>query len=146
MVRFIHKDLPLPFHPQAEASAAVARCAERQNAFWRIHETLYSQQNCLNCKGPTTIGINAGLNEQKLRRCLQEPAIADAVRSNRSEAELHGIRSTPTFVIGPTISPDRHRGKIVEGALPWDQFRALIQAELKNSNNATNDESDSSSE
>lgn len=130
LVRFIHKDLPLPYHPQAESSAAVARCAERQNAFWTIHDALYAEQNCLSCKGPATIGINAGLNEQQLQRCLEDPAVANTVRSNRSEAELHAIRSTPTFVIGATIDTTRHRGTIVEGALPWPEFRALIRAEL----------------
>ena len=50
LVRFIHKDLPLPNHPEAESSAAVARCAEQQNAFWTIHEALYTEQNCLSCK------------------------------------------------------------------------------------------------
>ena len=136
LVRFIHKDLPLPYHPEAEISAAVARCAERQDAFWSIHEALFSEQSCLSCKGALNIGIDAGLNEQQLRRCLQDPGVADTVRSNRSEAELHEIRATPTFVIGATVSPTRHRGTIVEGALPWLEFRALIQAQL----NTINDE------
>ena len=131
LVRFIHKDLPLPYHPEAESSAAVARCAEQQNAFWTVHDALYTEQNCLSCKGAAAIGINAGLNEQQLQRCLQDSKVADTVRSNRSEAELHGIRSTPTLVIGPTVDTTRHRGTIVEGVLPWPNFRALIQAELK---------------
>ena len=131
LVRFVHKDLPLPYHPQAESSAAVARCAEHQNAFWTVHDALYTEQNCLSCKGAASIGISAGLNEQQLQRCLQDSKTTEAVRSNKSEAELHGIRSTPTFVIGPTIDTTRHRGTIVEGVLPWPNFRALIQAELK---------------
>ena len=140
LVRFIHKDLPLSYHPQAESSASVARCAERQNAFWTIHDALYAEQHCLSCKGPATIGINAGLDEQQLQSCLQDPMVADTVRSNRSEAKLHGIRSTPTFVIGATIDPNRHRGTIVEGALPWPDFRALILAELKVINPTSKDE------
>ena len=146
LVRFIHKDLPLPYHPQAESSAAVARCAERQNAFWTIHDALYAEQNCLSCKGPVTIGINAGLNEPQLQRCLQDPAVADTVRSNRSEAELHGIRSTPTFVIGATVDSTRHRGTIVEGALPWPEFRALIRAELNSVSPTSQDERANASE
>lgn len=130
LVRFIHKDLPLPFHQQAEASAAVARCADRQDAFWTVHQALYDQQSCLECRGPGPIAIAAGVDDTALNRCLRDPATLEAVESNRSEAGLHDIRATPTFVIGPTISSDRHRGLIVEGALPWPQFRALIQQEL----------------
>ncbi len=130
LVRFIHKDLPLPFHNQAEESAAVARCAQRQNAFWITHQALYDQQNCLACKGPRSIAVEAGLSEQELDQCLQDPAIPNVVRSNQSEAGLHNINATPTFVIGPTIAPERHRGLVVEGALPWPQFRRIIEDEL----------------
>ena len=140
LVRFIHKDLPLSYHPQAKSSASVARCAERQNAFWTIHDALYAEQHCLSCKGPATIGINAGLDEQQLQSCLQDPMVADTVRSNRSEAKLHGIQSTPTFGIGATIDHNRHRGTIVEGALPWQDFRALILAELNVINPTSKDE------
>ena len=131
LVRFIHKDLPLPFHKQAEASAMVARCAKQQNAFWVIHEALYDQQICLDCKGPRTIAISTGLNEQELDDCLQDPKIPDVIRTNKSEAGLHNITATPTFVIGPTIAVDRHRGFLVEGALPWTQFRHIIESELR---------------
>lgn len=130
LVRFVHKDLPLPFHPQAEASAAVTRCALRQNRFWSIQQALYKAENCLACKGPVMIGVEAGLDKQQLKRCLEDPSIENAVRSNRSEAELHGISSTPTFIVGATLGPDTHRGLIVEGALPWPSFRALIENEL----------------
>lgn len=131
LVRFIHKDLPLPFHQQAEASAAVARCAHRQNAFWLTHQALYDQQNCLGCLGPRAIAMEAGLREQELDQCLKDPAILIGIRSNQSEAGLHNITATPTFVIGPTIAATRHRGFIVEGALPWPQLRRIIEDELR---------------
>ena len=37
LVRFIHKDLPLPFHDQARPAAAAARCClgERARCAWR---------------------------------------------------------------------------------------------------------------
>jgi protein-disulfide isomerase len=135
LVRFIHKDLPLPFHQQAEATAAVARCAEQQEAFWPVHQALYDQQSCLECRGPAPIAVAAGLNGDALDRCLRQPAILEAVRSNRSEAALHDISATPTFVIGPTIGRERHRGGVVEGALPWPQFKALIEQQLKQASN-----------
>ena len=131
LLRFIHKDLPIPFHEQAEESAKVARCAQRQNAFWITHQALYDQQDCLPCKGPRAIAIAAGLSEQELDQCLKDPIIPNIIRSNQSEAGLHNITATPTFVIGPTIAADRHRGLVVEGALPWPQFRRIIEDELQ---------------
>ena len=131
LVRLIHKNLPLPFHNRAEMSALVARCAQRQNAFWLIHQALYDQQDCLACKGPRTIAISAGLNEHKLDHCLEDPKLPKVIRTHKSEAGLHNITATPTFVIGPTVAVDRHRGFLVEGALPWPQFSRIIESELR---------------
>ena len=52
LVRFVHKDLPLPFHPHALPAAAAARCAGEQNRYWETYDALFEQQNCLSCKGP----------------------------------------------------------------------------------------------
>lgn len=130
LVRFIHKDLPLPFHQQAEPSAVVARCAQGQQAFWQVHNALFDQQTCLACRGPAAIAIAAGLDENQLKSCQNNPKILETIRINVSEAGLHDIRATPTFVIGPTIAELRHRGRVIEGALPWPQFQALIKQEL----------------
>ena len=48
-----------------------------------------------------------------------------------SEAELHNIRATPTFVIGASRNDGKHHGDIVEGTLPWPQFKALIDLQLE---------------
>ena len=55
LVRFIHKDLPLPFHRQARPAAAAARCAGEQNRYWDLYGALFDQQNCLECKGVVAI-------------------------------------------------------------------------------------------
>ena len=51
LVRFIHKDLPLPFHSQAVPAAAAARCAGEQNKYWTTYKALFDGQSCLRCKG-----------------------------------------------------------------------------------------------
>ena len=48
--------------------------------------------------------------QERLNRCANEAATRTLVNTDRSEAELNGIRATPTFIIGPTIGPGRHRG------------------------------------
>ena len=55
LVRFIHKDLPLPFHRQAKPAAAAARCAGEQNRYWDLYGALFDQQTCLECKGVQSI-------------------------------------------------------------------------------------------
>lgn len=131
LVRFIHKDLPLPFHAQAKQAAAASRCADEQGQYWNAYAALFDQQTCLECKGVVEIVSSAGVNEAALKACMQKPSTTTAINTNLSEASLHNIRATPTFVIGATLSNGKHRGTVVEGAMPWPQFKALIEQQLK---------------
>ncbi|WP_413358731.1 DsbA family protein [Prochlorococcus sp. MIT 1201] len=134
LVRFVHKDLPLPYHNNAKQAAHVARCSMEQDDYWLAYKALFKRQNCLDCQGALSITTSAGLNETKLKRCLKSKEVASIVNSNRSEAQLNGIRATPTFVIGPSQG-DKHHGDIIEGALPWPQFQQLIEKALANTRN-----------
>jgi protein-disulfide isomerase len=131
LVRFVHKDLPLPFHQNASAAAAAARCADEQNRYWEMYAAIFDQQTCLECKGVSGIAVEQELNSNALQACMQRDSTKAMVNANLSEAELHNIRATPTFVVGPTLSEDSHRGDIVEGAMPWPQFKAILEKHLK---------------
>lgn len=130
MVRFIHKDLPLPFHQQAKPAAAAARCAGEQNRYWDLYGALFDQQNCLDCKGVLGIAKELRLNTSALQACMQRDATQTLIKANLSEAALHNIRATPTFVIGPSRKDGRHHGDIVEGAIPWSHFKTLVDQQL----------------
>lgn len=39
-VRFVSRDLPLEFHPNAPAAANAARCAGEQHKFWELHDAI----------------------------------------------------------------------------------------------------------
>ncbi len=131
LVRFIHKDLPLPFHSQAKNAAAAARCAGKQNRYWQMYHKLFDQQACLQCKGAKGIALEQELNTGDLERCMSHPTTLALINANVSEAHLHGIRATPTFVIGRTQIDNSHSGTIVEGALPWPQFKTMVDQHLK---------------
>ena len=131
LVRFIHKDLPLPFHQQAKPAAAAARCAGEQNRYWDLYGALFNQQTCLECKGVVGIAEELRLDTSALQACMQREATETLIKANLSEAKLHNIRATPTFVIGPSREDGKHRGEIIEGAVPWPQFKALIDQELQ---------------
>ena len=130
LVRFIHKDLPLPFHRQALPAAAAARCAGEQNKYWTTYGALFDGQSCLECKGVVAIAREQGLDTNTLQACMNREATTALINANVSEAQLHGIRATPTFVIGPTLTDNTHRGEIVQGALPWTQFKTMLDAQL----------------
>ena len=131
LVRFIHKDLPLPFHQFAAPAAAAARCAGEQNRYWQMYGAIFDQQTCLECKGITGIADEQGLDSTALQACMQRDSTKALVNTNLSEASLHNIRATPTFIIGKTLGPNKHRGTIIEGLVPWPEFKELLDAKLK---------------
>ena len=131
LIRFVHKDLPLPFHPHALPAAAAARCASEQNRYWDLYAALFDQQNCLNCKGVLSIAAEEDLNTAALQACMKRKATVALINANRSEASLHNISATPTFVIGPTQSDGSLDGRVIEGALPWSTFKSTIDKALR---------------
>ena len=131
LVRFVHKDLPLPFHPHALPAAAAARCAGKQNRYWELYSSLFDQQNCLGCKGVLAIAAEAELNTTELQACMERESTLALINANCSEAALHNISATPTFVIGPTQSNGSLDGLVIEGAVPWSTFKSTIDKTLK---------------
>jgi protein-disulfide isomerase len=130
LVRFVHKDLPLPFHPNALPAAAAARCAGEQNRYWDLYSALFDQQNCLSCKGVVAIAAEEQLDTATLQACMERKATVALINANSSEASLHNIGATPTFVIGPTQNGETLDGQVIEGALPWSSFKSTIDAAL----------------
>ena len=132
LVRFVHKDLPLPFHKNAYLSAQAARCSDDQGNYWDVYHSLFDQQDCLQCKGPLNIAKEKNEEPAELDQCIRQKKVDQAININISEAQVNGIRATPSFIIGPTKS-DLFEGLVITGARPWNEFRDAIQRELSKS-------------
>ena len=130
LVRFVHKDLPLPFHHHALSAAAAARCAGEQNRYWDVYAALFDQQNCLDCMGVLSIAAKEELDMAELRTCMERKSTVAMINANRSEASLHNINATPTFILGPSRIDGTLDGRVIEGALPWKTFKTTIDKAL----------------
>ena len=141
-VRFIHKDLPLPFHREADLAARVARCSQSENQYWQTYARLFERQSCLTCEGAAAIAEPDPEAQKRLNNCADEASTRTLVNTDRSEAELNGIRATPTFVIGPTVGPNLHKGEVHEGAMPWPAFRRLVDQALTQATSSVDTETE----
>ena len=129
-VRFIHKDLPLPFHPNAFKAARLARCSNQDGEYWESYNKLFKSQECLTCKGPEEILGGALLTKQQTQQCLSEKSSIDDVQANLDLAKRLQINGTPTFVIGPT-QKEGHQGEVISGVVPWETFKEIIERKVK---------------
>ncbi len=120
-VRFVFRDFPLDSHREAVSAAVAARCAGRQGKFWEMHDKLFASQKGLGGPLYEKVGKEIGLDAAKFSECRKDPKVAEAVRSDLRDGTKAGVNSTPTFFVN---------GLPVEGAIPFDEFRKVIDAEL----------------
>lgn len=123
-LRIIHKNLPLPNHPQSFRAAQAAYCAGAQHKFWEYHDLLFEHPNDLSDSSLKKSAAEIGLDSQGFTSCLDAEASRNAVMKDLQEARRAGISSTPTFIIN---------GHVLKGARNPEEFQALIDQSLKES-------------
>jgi protein-disulfide isomerase len=96
------------FLGQESVDAAVAaRCAGRQDLFWRYHDLLFAAQSGENqgaFRREALVGLAgfAGVDTAAFTTCLDDPAVAGAVEAETEQGRKLGISSTPTVrIVGP---------------------------------------------
>jgi protein-disulfide isomerase len=120
-IRFVYRDLPLPFHPEAQSAAEAANCAWEQGDYWEFHNALFSDKYGLGVKAYQQYAADLGLDADALTGCLLDGRYADEVQADYDFAGNLGVSSTPTFFIN---------GIALVGAQPYEVFKQVIDLEL----------------
>ena len=128
-VRFIVRDLPLSFHSSARPAAEAAHCAGEQGRFWPMHTALLAQKADLSPQGLEARAGSLGLDLPRFRACVAANKYESAIAANTAQADALGIRGTPAFVVGAAAHGTLD-GVLLEGALPYDTFRMVLEALL----------------
>jgi protein-disulfide isomerase len=122
-VRWQYVPFVMGIFPNGEEAARAAECAADQDAFWPMHDLIYERQREWRGGGaaePLFLGYaeQLGLSAREFAACYREnrPA-ARIARSNEVAGNL-GVQATPSFLVN---------GRPVQGALPLEQFRMLLQ-------------------
>jgi protein-disulfide isomerase len=126
-VRFCFKDFPLGFHPWAEPAAIAAKCAGEQkaDAYWKLYDGYFKNQKDVN---PTNVKEKGWsfveaekLDKAKFDDCYDNKKTQASVKAEMAEGQSVGVTGTPAFVIN---------GRLLVGAQPAEQFKAVIEDEL----------------
>lgn len=128
-VRFVSRDFPLDFHPNARPAAVAVRCAGEQGKFWEMRHVVTLNATAL---GPPTydrLAAELGLDAGRFSACLADDRHRAAIDRDIAEATRAGVTGTPSFVLG-TTAPDSVEGVRIVGAQPFPVFEARIKALL----------------
>lgn len=121
-VQLVWKDFPLPNqHPQAEAAAMAARCAQEQGAFWEYHDALFARQSEFLFNPWNEIAANLGLEIEEFAYCLQSE------RTKKYMVEGYFIARSLDLITIPTIFVNEEQ---LTGTLTKEDLELAIQEEL----------------
>jgi protein-disulfide isomerase/plastocyanin len=121
MVKYVFRNVPLDFHPNAQKAAEAAECAGVQGKFWEMHDLLFANQDNLAIENLKGYAQELGLNMDQFNICLDNNEMEEKVLNDIKDAQAYGVSGTPTFFIN---------GEMLEGAQPYEAFETVINSLL----------------
>lgn len=128
-VRFVSRDLPLDFHPNASGAAMAARCAGEQHKFWQMRDLLLAKDADLSSAALLKYGKQINLDMTAFEFCLDDKKYTSNIQKDVADAASIGIGGTPSFVVGKTAK-DQIKGVRISGAAPYSAFETAIKNQL----------------
>ncbi len=121
-IRFVWRDMPLPFHQQAMPAAIAARAAGEQGKFWALHDRLMAEQADLDRPALERHAAALGMEMKRFRAALDADKGKAAIDADAIAGTKIGAVGTPSFFVN---------GKPIRGAQPYETFKARVDAELR---------------
>jgi protein-disulfide isomerase len=128
-IRLVFKDFPITdLHPWAMSAADAAHCVFVQDpsAFWKFHDSVFDSQDLISPDNAfdklLDLASQAGLNPDQLKTCMADPATAQYIQAEQSEAQAVEVSSTPTiFVNGRRIVGPNEQ--LIEQYIQYEQTK-----------------------
>lgn len=120
-VQLVHRDFPLEGHPQAMPAARASRCAGEQGKFWDYHRSLMSVKGPMDDADLKSRAASLKLEPAAFSSCLASDRFDATIRAAFDEGTRAGVNSTPSYFVN---------GRLMAGALPFEDFREVVEAEL----------------
>ena len=103
-LRVVWKEFPI-LGPVSRFAARVAMASKKQGRYLEFHGAVMGSRGKLTEDRVMAIAGSVGLDIQRLRRDMEDPAIENYLDETIRLARVLGIRGTPAFVIGDTLVP-----------------------------------------
>ncbi len=120
-VRFVWRNEPLPFHPNAMPAAEAAMAAGAQGKFWEMHDLLFTNQRELSPANYEKWAQQLGLDMAKFKADLASHKYQAKIKADSDYAQQVGANGTPNFFID---------GINIVGAQPFDKFKEILDKQV----------------
>jgi len=130
-VQYISRHFPLPMHPLARDAAIAARCAAKQQAYWKMRDGLFSQQPRLGPDLYKELSASLQLDRDAFTGCLSDPSSAADVDADMAFGQSVGVRGTPSFFVGRVAKGQLVDAQPIRGAKPFPMFVRAIEPLLQ---------------
>ena len=115
-LRLAFKEFPI-LGPESMLAARAALASRAQGLYEPFHWALMGADGPFDLDHILGVARSVGLDDERLARDMEDPAIDTLIDRNAVLANILGIRGTPAFVVGD---------RMIRGALPIAQFRTAI--------------------
>lgn len=132
---FVYKHYPLSFHPTAEDRALASECARTvggNEKFFEMHDLLFENLDTYSNDNLSGWAKDIGVDVGKFNTCFESRDLVASIKSDMSEGSASGVTGTPGFVIGVLDKDGNVDGELVAGALPYEQFKPVLDSYLEN--------------
>ena len=125
LVRWRHRDFPLPQHPAGRAASHSAACADEQGRFWEQHDAVFEgQSEWADARNPVRVfrsyARRLGLDLGAYDECMRSARYAGRIQASVESGVRIGVSSTPTFLLN---------GRLVTAAsVTYDRLRVLVDS------------------
>jgi protein-disulfide isomerase len=122
ILRIEFRDTPI-LGEESITAALGGRAAAAQGAFWEFHDEVFSEDRERNVgelgeDRLVEMAADLGLDPDRFRADMNDPAALDAVQRDRQEAQQLGVSSTPAFLVN---------GRPILGAQPTEVFTSVVE-------------------
>lgn len=131
-LRFVSRDFPLDFHPNARPAAQAVRCAGEQGKFWEMRHHVTLNASALNREVYDRLAGELGLDLAHFSACAGSDSYRAEIDRDMAEGMSAGVTGTPSFVLGRTTPGPVLEGVRIIGAQPYAAFDTRIKALLAN--------------
>jgi protein-disulfide isomerase len=117
-VRFVYKEFPtLAASSRFAARAALAVRRQSPELYMVFHDTLMKTKGRLAEDAVVQIARDAGVDVDRMRADMEDPAINESLDRNIALARAIGVTGTPTFIVGDAM---------LVGVKPLEQMESAI--------------------